>query len=357
MQESFHLLTINPGSTSTKVAYFEGIACISSKSLYHSPQQLAPYNTIIEQYPLRKQAILEYLTEQNIDLKRLSAVVGRGGLLRPLRGGTYHINKEMIDHLNNMTFGQHASNLGAVIAYDIASSLRIPSFIVNPVVVDEYEPLARFSGLPEISRSSVFHALNQKAVAVRAAQDLGKRYTEINFIVAHLGGGISVAAHRQGRVVDVNNGMEEGPFSPERAGTLPVNQLVDMCFSTQFTKEEIKKKLVGKGGLIAYLGTSDGKQIEDRINKGDVQASLALEAMAYQVAKEIGACSAVLSGKVDRIIITGGMAHDSRLVGWISDRVDFIAPVSIYPGENEMAAMAEGALRILTGEEKALNYE
>ncbi|WHH59626.1 butyrate kinase [Petroclostridium sp. X23] len=357
MQNQYRILTINPGSTSTKAAYFEGRECISSKSLHHSAEDLVRYNSIMEQYDMRKKAIIAYLAENNIQLKQLDVVVGRGGLLKPLQGGTYHVNQQMLDDLNEMRYGQHASNLGAVIAYEIASLIGVPSFIVNPVVVDEFEPLARFSGLPELPRKSAFHALNQKAVAIQAAKDLGKGYNEVNMIIAHLGGGISVAAHSHGRVIDVNNGIEEGPFSPERTGNLPVNQLVDMCFSGEYTKEEIKKKLVGRGGLVAYLGTSDGKEIEERINNGDQQAALAQEAMAYQIAKEIGACSAVLCGKVDKIVITGGLARDNRLVDWICKRINFIAPISVYPGENEMAAMAEGALRVLTGEEEALAYE
>ncbi|MBZ4644756.1 MAG: butyrate kinase [Petroclostridium sp.] len=357
MQKIYKILTINPGSTSTKVAFFQGLECISSRTLQHSSGELEQYSSIMDQYFLRKQAIMEYLSEQNIDYKLLDAVVGRGGLLKPLKGGTYHVNHAMLEDLKNARYGQHASNLGAVIAYEIASLANIPCFIVNPVVVDEFEPLARYSGLPDIPRKSAFHALNQKAVAMRAAKETGKRYDEVNLIVAHLGGGISVAAHCKGKVIDVNNGLEEGPFSPERSGSLPVIQLVDMCFSGQYSKDEIKKKLVGKGGLAAYLGTSDGKEIEQRIDRGDEQARLALEAMAYQIAKEIASCSAVLYGNVDNIIITGGLARDQRLVTWITERVKFIAPVKVYPGENEMSAMAEGAYRVLTGEEKALHYE
>ncbi|MCX7708549.1 MAG: butyrate kinase [Clostridia bacterium] len=356
MEKMFKLLTINPGSTSTKVAYFRGSECISGKSLSHSSAELDRYATIAEQYPLRKQAILDYLSDQNIDYMELDAVVGRGGLLKPLKGGTYQVNQSMLDDLNASRYGQHASNLGAIIAREIASLAGIPAYIVNPVVVDEFEPLARFSGLPEFQRKSAFHALNQKAMAMKFAKEAGKSYEELNLIIAHLGGGISVGAHKKGRVIDVNNGLEEGPFSPERTGSLPVNQLVDFCFSGGYSKEEIKKKLVGKGGLVAYTGTSDAREIEQRMEQGDEYAALAFEAMSYQVAKEIGACSTVLCGKVDAIILTGGIARSSKITRWITERVDFIAPVTVYPGEDEMAALAEGAVRVLEGKEQPLEY-
>lgn len=356
MPKEYKLLIVNPGSTSTKVALFKNLHCISSKSLSHSTGQLENYNTIIDQYSLRKDAILEYLSEQKINTGDLDAVAGRGGLLRPLIGGTYIINQPMLEDLKLSKYGKHASNLGAVISHEIAASVGIPAFIVNPVVVDEFEPLARFSGLPEIPRKSIFHALNQKAVGTKAALEMGRKYEELNLVIAHLGGGISVAAHKKGKVVDVNNALEEGPFSPERACSLPVLQLVDLCFSDKYTKNEIEKKLVGKGGLTAYLGTSDCRDIECRSVRGEIDASLAYEAMAYQVSKEIGACSTVLCGKVDSIIITGGLARSSILTDWIKERVSFIAPVMVYPGEDEMAALAEGAYRVLIGEEQALEY-
>lgn len=353
----YKLLTINPGSTSTKVAYFEDGRCISSRSLSHSAGELSTFKSIPEQYPFRKQAILDYLEEEKLDYKSLDAVVGRGGLLKPLKGGTYKVSQSMLEDLKDSRFGQHASNLGAIIAFEIASLSGVPAFIVNPVVVDEYEPLARLSGHPEIPRKSAFHALNQKAMALRFSKETGRNYEDINLIVAHLGGGISVGTHKKGRVVEVNNGLEEGPYSPERTGGLPVNQLVDLCFSGKYSHEEIKKLLVGKGGLVAYTGSSDCREIEGRILQGDLDAALALEGMAYQVAKEVGACSAVLCGKVDGIIITGGIAKSKRITDWISERVEFIAPVTVYPGEDEMAALADGAVRVLSGEEQLLEYD
>lgn len=356
MKSEFKLLVINPGSTSTKVAYYNNLQCISSKSLSHKTEELDKYKTIIDQYSLRKQAILEYMEEEGIRLEELDAVVGRGGMLKPLSGGTYFVNNSMLDDLKNTRYGKHASNLGAVIANEIASSVNIPAFIVNPVVVDEFEPLARYSGIPEIPRKSAFHALNQKAVAMRFAKESGKDYKDLNLIIAHLGGGISVAAHKKGRVVDVNNGLEEGPFSPERTGSVPALQLVEMCFSGRYSKEEIERKLVGKGGLTAYLGTSDCREIEQRIEAGDTDAKNVFEAMAYQISKEIAACSAVLYGNVDNILITGGIARSNILINLIAERVKFIAPLKVYPGEDELAALAEGAFRVLTGEEKALEY-
>lgn len=357
MRKIMKLIAINPGSTSTKLAYFENLTCVSTKTLRHKTEDLEKYTSVIEQYPFRKQAIIKYLEEQQIDVGGLDAVVARGGLLKPLKGGTYRVDEAMVDDLKNARYGQHASNLGAVIAYEIASQVGLPAFIVNPVVVDELEPLARYSGMPEIPRVSAFHALNQKAVAMKVAAELGKKYDELNLIIAHLGGGISVGAHKNGRVIDVNNGIEEGPFSPERTGNLPVMQLVDMCFSGHYTKDEMKKKLVGKGGFVAYLGTSDAKEIEDMVEAGDEKATEVYEAMAYQVAKEIGACAAVLCGRVDSIVITGGLARSQHIVKWINQRVRFIAPVRVYPGEDEMAAMAEGAYRVLMGEEQILSYE
>ena len=356
MEKTYKLLAINPGSTSTKVAYFQNLDCVSSRTLSHSAGDLSRYDSISGQYPLRKEAVLKYMEDEGIKINRLDAAVGRGGLLKPLKGGTYRVNQLMLDDLKASRFGQHASNLGAVIASEIAALAGIPSYIVNPVVVDELDPAARYSGLPEIPRKSVFHALNQKAVAARFARDMGKRYEDLNLIVAHLGGGITVGAHRKGLVADVNNGLEEGPFSPERSGSLPVLQLVDVCFSGRYSREEIKKKLVGQGGLVGYLGTSDCRDIEQRIAEGDIEAKLALESMAYQVSKEIGACSAVLSGDVDGIIITGGLARSRLITDLITDRVVFIAPVRVYPGEDELSALAEGAYRVLTGYEEAQEY-
>ncbi|SHJ66256.1 butyrate kinase [Anaerobranca californiensis DSM 14826] len=358
MPNSFRILTINPGSTSTKIAVFENDNPLFEETLRHSAEELVVFKTIIDQYEFRKNVILKTLDEQGINLNKLSAVVGRGGLLAPMPGGTYEVNEKMLEDLRKGLQGQHASNLGGIIAYEIAEQFNIPAYIVDPVVVDEMEDIARISGMPEIQRKSIFHALNQKAVARRAANDLQGSYGDFNFIVAHLGGGISVGAHRKGKVVDVNNALDgEGPFSPERSGGLPVGDLVKLCFSNQFTQGEIMKKIVGKGGLVAYLNTNDGREVRKMIENGDKYAELVYQAMAYQVAKEIGSCAAVLKGEVDAIILTGGLAYDQVLVGWIKERVNFISDVLVYPGEDEMLALAEGGLRVLTGEEKPKIYE
>jgi len=358
MAEVFRILTINPGSTSTKIAIFDNEKPVLEETLRHSAEELAGYNKIIEQYEFRKNVILETLNEKGINITKLSAVVGRGGLLKPIPGGTYQVNKKMLEDLRVGVLGEHASNLGGIIANEIASQLNIPAFIVDPVVVDEMEDIARISGMPEIERKSIFHALNQKAVARRAAKSMEKEYEDVNAIVAHLGGGISVGAHKKGRVVDVNNALDgEGPFSPERSGGLPVGDLAKMCFSGKYTLDEIKKRIKGNGGLVAYLGTNDAREVEQMIEKGNSEAELIYRAMAYQVAKEIGSCAAVLEGKVDAIILTGGIAYDKKFVAWIKDRVEFISQVLIFPGEDELIALAEGGLRVLRGEEVAKEYE
>jgi butyrate kinase len=358
MREVFRLLIINPGSTSTKIAIFDNEKPVMETTLRHTNEELAPYKTVADQFEFRKNVILDTLTQNDINITKLSGVVGRGGLLKPMEGGTYKVNDTMLEDLKLAAMGQHASNLGAIIANQIAMQLNIPAFIVDPVVVDEMDEIARISGMPEIERISIFHALNQKAVARRAAKDLGKAYEDINLIVAHLGGGISVGAHRNGRIVDVNNALDgEGPFSPERTGSLPVGGLIKLCYSGKYTIDELKKKIVGNGGLMAYLGTNDGREVEKMIHNGNKEAELVYKAMAYQVAKEIGACAAVLEGKVDAILMTGGLAYDKTLISWIKERVEFIADVKVYPGEDEMIALAEGGLRVLRGEEQAKEYK
>ncbi|MCX7903933.1 MAG: butyrate kinase [Caloramator sp.] len=354
----FRMLVINPGSTSTKIAVFDDLNPVFVETLRHSSEELAPYNTIFEQYEFRKNVILNALKEKNVPIETLNAVVGRGGLLKPIEGGTYNVNEKMIEDLKIGVQGQHASNLGGIIAYEIAKSVNIPAFIVDPVVVDEMDEIARISGMPEIQRKSIFHALNQKAVAKRYAKEHGKKYEELNLIVAHLGGGISVGAHRKGRVVDVNNALDgEGPFSPERTGSLPVGDLVKLCFSGKYTLDEIKKKITGKGGLMAYFGTNDARDVERMMDEGNKEAELVYKAMAYQVAKEIGMCATVLKGEVDAVILTGGLAYGKEFVEWITERISFIAPVVVYPGEDEMLALAEGGLRVLRGEETAKEYK
>ncbi|GCD81940.1 butyrate kinase [Parageobacillus thermoglucosidasius] len=356
-EQKFRILTINPGSTSTKIGVFDNERPILEKTIRHDLETLQQYPSVTAQYAFRKQTILDALDEEGLDLSKLSAVCGRGGLLRPIEGGTYRVNKQMIEDLQKGYSGQHASNLGGILAYEIASALNIPAFIVDPVVVDELEPIARISGFALIERRSIFHALNQKAVARRVAKQLGRRYEEANLIVAHMGGGITVGAHKKGRVVDVNNGLDgEGPFGPERAGTVPAGDLVSLCFSGEYSRDEIMNMLVGKGGLVGYLGTNDAVKVEKMIEAGDEKAKLVYSAMAYQVAKEIGAASAVLAGNVDAIILTGGLAYGKQFVKEIIDRVDWIADVIVHPGENELQALAEGALRVLRGEEKEKVY-
>ncbi len=357
MQETFRLLIINPGSTSTKIAIYDNEKPVLEQTLRHSNEELAPYATIIDQFEFRKNVILETLNTNGINISKLSAVVGRGGLLRPIEGGTYKVNDAMIADLRIGVQGQHASNLGGIIANEIASQLGIPAFIVDPVVVDEMDEIARFSGMPEIKRICIWHPLNQKAVARRVAFDLGKKYEELNLIIAHLGGGISVGAHKNGRTIDVNNALNgEGPFSPERSGSLPVSSLVQLCYSGKYTIDEMNKKIAGNGGLVAYLGTNDGREVVKKIEAGDKNAELVYKAMAYQIGKEIGACAAVLEGKVDAICLTGGLAHNKLLTGWIKEMVEFIGDIRIYPGEDEMIALAEGGLRVLRKEEEAKEY-
>ena len=356
---SYRLLVINPGSTSTKIAVYEDEKPLLEHTLRHSAQELQGFAGIIDQYQFRKDIILEHLHSQGINLNKLSAVVGRGGVIKPIPGGAYAVNDLMVEDLKSGVQGQHASSLGGLIAREIANQFNIPAYIVDPVVVDELSDLARISGLPEIQRRSIFHALNQKAGARRAATEAGKDYEQANFIVVHLGGGISVGAHLRGRVVDVNNALNgDGPFSPERAGGLPVGDLIQLCYNGKYTLAELQKRLVGQGGLVAYLGTNDGRAVQKRVEEGDKEATLVYRAMAYQIAKEVGSCAAVLKGDVDAIVLTGGLAHDGAyLVPWIEESVSFIAPVKVYPGEFEMLALAQGGLRVLTGKELAREYK
>src|SRR6056297_933273 len=351
-------LVINPGSTSTKIGIFENLELIYEKTLRHSQKDLGNFKNIIEQLEFRKEIIEEAMKEIGIKKNQLDAVVGRGGLLKPMEGGTYNINIRMLEDLKEAKMGEHASNLGALLAYEISKEINIPGFIVDPVVVDEMEELSRISGHPRFERMSIFHALNQKAVARKASKELNKDYKNVNLIVAHLGGGISVGIHEKGRVIDVNNALNgEGPFSPERSGTLPAGALVKLCFSGQITEKEVNKMLKGNGGLIAYLGTNNAQKVSEMCDEGDKNARIIYEAMAYQVAKEIGAGSAVLEGKVDGIVLTGGIAYDEKFTSWITKRVEFISRIFVYPGEDELEALAEGGLRVLKEEELAKVYE
>ncbi len=355
---SFKILAINPGSTSTKIAVFENEICVFKQTVRHDADEILRYDRIIDQYPFRKQAILETLAAENIPLNALDAVVGRGGMLKPIEGGTYSVNEAMLQYMKEAPRGEHASNLGCILAKEIADQRQLPSFIVDPVAVDEMADIARYTGMPDIRRDSLFHALNQKAVSLKAATELNKPYSALNLIVAHLGGGISVGVHHHGRVIDVNNALDgDGPMSPERSGSVPLGPLYKMCFSGQHTLKDIQRKNYGQGGLVAYLGTNDGQEIEQRIESGDTQAAFMVDVMIYQIAKEIGSGATVLKGDVDAIVLTGGLAYDTRVVSGIRERVDFIAPLLVFPGEDEMEALALGALRVLKGEEDAKIYD
>ncbi len=352
------ILVVNPGSTSTKVALFDEESCVFNANVEHSSGELAKFRRIIDQFVWRCDIIRSLLDKKGISHKSIDGVVGRGGLLKPIPGGTYRVNKRMMEDLKRGIQGEHASNLGGLIAYEFSHPLGIPCFIVDPVVVDELSDIARVSGLPDIERRSIFHALNQKQVARLAADEIGKRYEEVNLIVAHMGGGISVGAHSKGRVVDVNNALNgEGPFTPERSGTLPVWDLVNLALSGGYTKDEMKKKITGRGGMVAYLGTNDMKKVEKMAEEGDRKAKILYEAMAYQVAREIGSCASVLCGDVQGIVLSGGLAYNKKFIGLIKKRVGFIARIFVYPGGDEMKALAMGALRVLKGEEKAREYK
>lgn len=362
MEKIFRILVVNPGSTSTAIALFEGDKLLDKETIRHSSEELSKYIKIFDQHKFREEIIINFLKKKNIDISYLDAIVGRGGVLKPVKSGAYRINKLMLEDLKERPRVEHASNLGAVIAYDLAKKVGIPSFIVDSVAVDELEPIARISGMSDIERESLCHVLNLKAAARRMAQELGKSYEELDLIVVHLGGGISVSAHSKGRMIDVNNASAEGPFTPERTGELPSVELVKLCYSQKYTLREMLKKLIGKGGLVDYLGTNNLLEVEERITKGDKKAELLYQAMAYQVAKEIAAMAAVLKGKVNAIVITGNGARNkgalvNSFVDWIKERVNFIASVTVYPGTDEMKALALGAIRVLKGEEKALEYK
>jgi len=351
------LLIINPGSTSTKIAVYDGNREVFSENISHSAEDVGRFDKIVDQKEYRKDIILKVLADHGLEARSLAAVVGRGGLLRPIPSGTYAVNARMIEDLYAGVQGEHASNLGGLIADEIARPFGLPAFIVDPVVVDELEDWARFSGVPEINRRSIFHALNHKYTARLAAAAVGKPYEEANLIVCHLGGGISVGAHHQGRVIDVNNALNgEGPITPERAGTVPAYDLVSLCFSGRYAKDDLKKMLTGKGGMVAHLQTNDLRIAEKKIKDGDPQAALVFEAMAITTAKQIGACAVVLKGTVDGIVLTGGLAFSKDFIDLIKTHVAFLGPVFVYPGENEMVALAAAAARVLRGEEQAKSY-
>ncbi|MBN2662438.1 MAG: butyrate kinase [Bacteroidales bacterium] len=356
MEKKYKILTINPGSTSTKIGVFENETKIFETTLRHSSNQLDQYSGIWDQYNFRKDKIIRMLEKNNYDLTTFHAVVGRGGLLKPIPNGTYSVDEEMIQDARIGIIGQHASNLGSVIAYSIAWEYNIPSYIVDPPSVDDFEDLARVAGNAALERTSLFHALNIFATARNFAKDTKTVFQDLNLIVAHLGGGISIAAIQKGKAINSNNGLQEGPFSPERSGSLPPLALLDMAFSGKYTHAEMKKMIVGKGGLVSYFGTNKAHEVENMIHAGSKKHKRIFEAMAYQIAEAIGARATNLKGKVDAIILTGGIAHSKMLTCWINDRVKHIAKVHIYPGELELEALAAGALRALRGEESVKRY-
>ncbi|HMA54334.1 MAG TPA: butyrate kinase [Acidobacteriota bacterium] len=351
------LLIINPGSTSTKIAVYEDEREVLSECINHSAEELAPFAKIVDQKGFRKDIVLRVLREKGLEPADLAAVVGRGGLLSPIPSGVYRVNDRMLDDLFRGVQGEHASNLGGLIADEIARPLGLPAFIVDPVVVDELDDWARLSGVPEISRRSIFHALNHKYSARLAAGELGRSYEAVNLIVCHLGGGISIGVHRQGRVVDVNNALNgEGPIAPERAGTVPAGDLVALAFSGRHPEKDLRKMLTGRGGMVAHLQTNDMRETLKRVARGDKQADLVFTAMVVTVAKQVGACAAVLKGRVDGIVLTGGLAFSTEFVDRIKEHIRFLGPVFVFPGENEMVALAQAGLRVLRGEDAPRAY-
>ena len=355
---AYKLLIINPGSTSTKIGVYEGEKEVLEETLRHSAEEILKYDTIFDQLDFRKEVILKVLKEKGIDINELDAVVGRGGMLKPIEGGTYEVNEAMVEDLKVGVQGPHASNLGGILSNEIAKEIGKRAFIVDPVVVDEMEDVARLSGVPELPRKSKFHALNQKAVAKRYAKEHNTSYEDVNLIVVHMGGGVSVGAHKKGRVIDVNNALDgDGPFSPERAGGVPSGELLEMCFSGKYSKEEVYKKLVGKGGFVAYANTNDARDLIKLSQEGDEKGSLIFNAFIYQIAKEIGSMAVVLDGEVNAIVLTGGIAYSDYVTNAINKKVKWIAPMVVYGGEDELLALAQGAIRVLDGVEEAKIYK
>jgi butyrate kinase len=353
------ILAINPGSTSTKFAvYFDG-KCVLNKTIRHSMDELMRYNNVVDQFDFRKGFIIDALVDEGIDVDSIKIIIGRGGLTYPLESGVYRINNQMLKHAHKGVLGQHASNLGPLLADYIAQQIpNARAYIADPVVTDELENIARIAGHPNFERRSIFHALNQKATARIHAKKMGKKYEELNLIVVHLGGGISVGAHKKGRVVDVNNAFDgEGPFSPERSGTLPVGQLIGICFSGKYSEDQVRRMVVGEGGYVGYLGTNNAKEVEERAASGDEKARMIKEALFYQVSKMIGEMAIVLEGNIDAILITGGLAFSPNTEAVIKQKAGFLAPVYTYPGEDELQALAMNALLVARGEVEVKEYK
>jgi butyrate kinase len=351
-----NILAINPGSTSTKLAVYENEKLLFEETIRHDDDELMKLGDLTAQLPYRLEAIMGVMRMRDFKLSSLDAIVGRGGMLKPMTSGTYFVDDNLLEDARSGKYGNHASNLGSIIAVEIAEEYQLPAFIVDPVGVDELIDEARISGLADIKRKSHGHALNIKAVSRKIAAETGKKLAETSFVVAHLGGGISVAALKGGRMIDVNNADNEGPFSPERAGGLPAKQLVQLCFSGKYSEKELLQRMTKKGGIYSYLGTKSVIEVEQRVQSGDPEASLILKAMVHQIGKEIGAMATVLDGKVDGIILTGGISQSEMITDWIREKVSFIGEVFVIRGEAEMEALALGALRVLTGHGKAKTY-
>jgi len=353
----YTLLVINPGSTSTKIGVFRDLEEVFSETVAHSAEDLAGYSSVASQYEFRERHIREVLSKRGFDRQSISAVVGRGGLLRPIPGGVYRITESMLRDLRSAEYGEHASNLGAIIAYSLGTEWKVPSFIADPVVVDELSEVARVAGHALFRRVSIFHALNHKAVCRRYAKEKGRKYEEMNLIVAHMGGGVSVGLHQKGRVVDVNQALSgEGPFSPERAGTLPAGDLVKLCFSGKYGEKDVLKMLTGRGGMVSLMGTNDMREVERASRSGDPKGALYYEAFIYNVGKYIGSLAAAAGGKVDGIILTGGIAHAEAITSGLTRMCGWIAPVVAYPGEGELEALALAGVRALSGEAEVQEY-
>ncbi len=350
------ILVINPGGTSTKIGVFENDREILKENLTHTAGDLAPFPSVFDQFDYRRARILETLEKAGCELSSFQAVVGRGGLLKEITGGVYPVNQAMLDDLKNAVRGEHPSNLGAALAKGLADEAGLPSFVVDPVSVDEFDEVSRISGMSDIERPSWMHALNHKAVGRLVAKNLGGRYEDFRFIIAHLGSGISIAAHKYGRMIDGSGGRSNGPFSPERCGDLPAYPLIQLCYSGKYSHKEMVDKVSAKSGFYDYLGTKDLKEAEKRAEAGEAQAGLILEAFIYQTAKEISAYGAAFAGRVDRVILTGGIAYSQYVTEKIRDRVAYLAPVEVVAGEMEMEALALGALRVLSGGEEAKTY-
>lgn len=351
------ILVINPGGTSTKVSLFQDTKEIFKDNISHTQEDLQDFKTVFDQFEYRKELILKILEKNEIDIDELDCVVGRGGLMKPIAGGTYSVNDRMIEDLRNAVSGEHASNLGAVLARNIADEINVPSFVVDPVAVDEFQEISRITGISDIEKPSWLHPLNHKAVCRKVAKEMGGEYEDYNFIVAHLGSGISISPHNKGRMIDGSGGRSDGPFSPERSGGIITYPLIKLCYSGKYTEAEMINKVSNTGGMYDYLGTKDMIEIEDRVEAGDEKATLIMDAFIYQVAKEIAMYGASLYGQVDKIILTGGIAHSPLVTAEVEKRVSYLAPVEVVAGEMEMEALALGALRVLKGQEDAKIYE